>query len=123
MYKDIFYNHRRFRAGLSNSPNCSICGEVETLYHMLFDCDNARRIWGYCSQICNTDDPDSLYDAVCVTESYEIEIVKTLVFKALTQIDRSRDMCLNEFRSRLLRLARIEEQSKYGSRLSALLNN
>ena len=45
MYKDIYCNERRARFNLCDSPNCPICGELETVTHQLFDCKNAKRMW------------------------------------------------------------------------------
>ena len=88
IYKDLFNNHRRYRAGLSDTPNCSVCGQVETVEHMLFECPNAERLWSLYSDLCGTDMPDCLYDAICLDEDIALETVKSLIFKTLISLDR-----------------------------------
>jgi len=121
VYKDVFYNHRRYRAGLTDSPNCAICGSVESLEHMLFDCVNAKKLWQFYSQVTGVDTPDCLYDAICFTEDYACEVVKTIVFKRLVAIDRSCFLSFDSFLNEVVRWAIIERNSKYEPLIAAML--
>jgi len=122
LYKDLFPNYRRFRAGLCLSPSCEICGEIETVDHMLFDCINAKRKWSIYSEICGVDAPDTLYDAICIYEPYAEEIVKTIVFKTLYAIDRGRHVDVNQIVSKVHKYANIERHSKYEPLIQQMLD-
>ena len=90
VYKDIFSNERRFRFQLSVTPNCDICGSVETVEHHLFLCTNASRIWDLYSRLTGLR-INSLFDLIHSDRILENEIIKSVLLKALIQINRSRD--------------------------------
>ena len=90
LYKDVFCNERRHRFGLTDSPRCGICGQVESIEHQLFSCANATRLWSLYH--CLTDQRiDSLFDVLMCTKVWAHEIIKSIILKALFQIDRSKD--------------------------------
>ena len=95
IYRSLYPNSRRFAAKLCEHPNCSICGEIETYDHMLFDCDNAKRLWNMYSEVAALDMPDNLYDAINYCEYFKAELAKTFIFKALIGIDRGVNMTRN----------------------------
>ena len=88
-YKDIFSNERRFRFKLSDSPMCEACGQIETVEHQLFSCQNAQRFWNIFFRItgCRI---DSLFDVINCTSDVGLEIIKSVVIRSLLQINRSR---------------------------------
>jgi hypothetical protein len=93
MYKDIFSNERRYRFGLAESPNCVICQQPESVIHQLLECPNAVRMWQLYKDITGLDIAtiDSL---VCPVFGLEFEVVKSIILKALIQIDRSKDLSI-----------------------------
>ena len=92
LYKDVFCNERRHRFGISDSPMCEICGHVETVEHQLFLCSNATRIWQLFYDIAGIR-IDSLFDVLECGSRQSAEILKSVLIKALLQIDRSKDCC------------------------------
>jgi len=87
-YKDIFSNERRCKFGITNSSNCPICGEIETVHHQLFECRNAQRIWGGLNML--VDRPVNSYkDIITCTDCITVEIAKAVIIRKLIQIDRS----------------------------------
>ena len=88
LYKDIFSNERRFRFNLTDSPNCVICGQIETVAHQFVECRNAKNLWEMYRTITGKI-IRSMLDVIICTESIEIEIAKTIIIKRLIQIDRS----------------------------------
>jgi hypothetical protein len=42
---DIFTKEKLFRLGLSDSPNCPKCGQIETREHLLFSCPTTKPVW------------------------------------------------------------------------------
>lgn len=87
-YKDIFSNARRLRANITDNDKCTVCGLTETTEHMLLHCPNASRLWCIYQGVFNCN-LENIYSLVCCHESLQMEILKTLIFKALLKIDRS----------------------------------
>ena len=88
LYKDVFSNERRHRFGLTNSAACAICGQTESVEHHLLSCVNATRIWSLFHRLTDFT-VVNLFDVVRCDLSMEAEIVKSVLIKALLQIDRS----------------------------------
>ena len=87
-YKDIFANERRFRFKMSDSPLCECCGSIETVEHQLATCINATRIWDLYHSLTGSR-INSLYEVIRCGTDLSLEIVKSVLLKALIQIDRS----------------------------------
>ena len=90
-YKDVFSNERRHRFGLVDSPSCEICRQIETVEHQMLTCDNAKRMWELCHNITRTR-VASLFDVISCGTNRGFEIVKSVILKALIQIDRSHSL-------------------------------
>ena len=87
VYKDIFSNERRYRFNIAPSPDCEVCGQVESVEHQLVLCRNATRIWNFFYRSTGIS-IGSLYEVLTCTGNLEVEIVKSFMIKALLQIDR-----------------------------------
>ena len=87
-YKDVFSNERRHRFGITDSPACGVCGQIESVEHQLFSCTNAIRIWELFARLTGTR-IQSLLEVIQCSGIHEHEIVKSTMIKALLQIDRS----------------------------------
>jgi len=98
VYKNVYSNERRFRFGLTDSPNCRICGEVETVQHQLFDCSNARAMREKVQNIYNMDF-ENLESLIIPGTNPNDEIVKSVLLKMLIQIDRSEGLSGEGFQS------------------------
>ena len=119
MYKDIFSNERRYRFGLTDSPRCDICDQIESVEHHLFSCQNAARLWTLYTRLTNQS-INSLFDVlICGKDSFH-EIVKSLILKALIQIDRSRNRTDREIISQCALFLRIEASSNKKCSLSLM---
>ena len=88
LYEDIFSNERRHRFGLTASPTCLSCGQIESVEHHIFSCNNANRIWNLYLRLTGVM-VTSLFDVVRCDHGIEAEIIKSVLIKALLQIDRS----------------------------------
>ena len=87
LYKDVYCQERRFRFGLTNSPRCTICNEIETVQHQLFDCKNAKRMWQIYNNIFK--ETINFKTAIIVKSNDASELAKAVILKLLVQIDRS----------------------------------
>ena len=99
LYKDVWCNDKRFRLGISSDDKCIICGETETVIHQLFLCQNAKRLWDIGHNIMGTGDTIIAdHEHLIITKLIEVspqianEIIKSVIFKLLIQIDRSSNL-------------------------------
>ena len=125
LYKDIWCQEKRHKLGISADNKCTICGNPENVIHQLFLCDNARRIWQIGDKVTGTSefkiiDNDHLTLAKLIEVSSNItnEIIKSVIFKLLIQIDRSCDIDETEIRRTIAHWLNIEYIS-----LSRVLRN
>ena len=107
LYKDIFSNERRYRFNLSDSPNCPVCGQVETVVHQLFDCPNAQRLWDIYRRITNST-IGGMLDIIMCCERSEVEIIKTVIIKHLIQINRSVGINSDSLKKEIAHFFRLE---------------
>ena len=110
LYKDVYCNERRHRFGLADSPCCGICGQVESIEHQLFSCANATRLWSLYQRLTNQR-IDSLFDVLMCIKISAHEIIKSIILKALIQIDRSKDKSDREIISQCLFFLNIEARA------------
>ena len=95
LYKDVWTNEKRCRLKISKDDKCPICGEIETVFHQLFICSNARRLWNILKELTGEIKPESEANYarfISVSNDYIAEIIKCCIFKLLIQIDRSSTM-------------------------------
>ena len=123
LYKDVFCNERRHRFGLAVSPLCAICGQVETIEHHLFLCTNANRLWDLYQRLTNQS-ITSMFDVLSCSKICAHEIVKSIILKALIQIDRSKDKTDRELVSQFIFFLKIEAitSKKYSNALLDFVN-
>ena len=107
LYKDIFSNERRHKFGLSDSPDCIICGQIESVNHQMVECANARKLWDMYRRLTGKS-VDSLLQAIICVEEIDTEIVKSIIIKRLIQIDRSRNINLACIKQEILHYYRVE---------------
>ena len=115
LYKDIWCNDKRLKLGISSDNKCIKCGEPETVIHQLFTCINAKRIWDIGSKITgltdfsiNEQDHSTFSKQIEVSQHIPIEIIKSVIFKLLIQINRSNDLNETEIRRIILYWMNIE---------------
>ena len=99
LYKDVWCQDKRFKLGISTNNKCTICGEPETVMHQLFFCNNAKRLWDLGLKITGSkdlylavDDPSTAAKLIEVSPCIPNEIIKSVIFKLLIQIDRSSNL-------------------------------
>jgi hypothetical protein len=107
LYKDIFSNERRFRFGLADSPECTICRAPETVEHQLLTCPNAQTFWNY-YYLFTSVRVQSLEDIILASQSTAAEIVKSIILKKLIQIDRSTGQPMSVVQQECLYYLRLE---------------
>ena len=122
LYGDIFCNEKRQRFGLTESSECLICGEIETKEHQLFYCRNVIHFWEILDsvRIVEPTTNDYLY-RILVTSDYNYEIIKSVIFKMLFQIDGSKDAVNKTIILKIKTALIIEQKSKPNSDSESLI--
>ena len=99
LYKDVWCQEKRLKLGISSDDRCTICGESESVMHQLFFCNNAKRLWDIGRNVVGTNeliiaenDLSTISKLIEVSPSIPSEIVKSVIFKLLIQIDRSSNL-------------------------------
>ena len=87
-FKNIFSNERRNRFGLTDSPLCASCQQVETVEHQAYECDNAQRLWSMYRTVTNKN-VGSFKDLILCGSNLQAEILKSAIIKALIQVHRN----------------------------------
>ena len=114
LYKDIWSQEKRYKLGITNSSACDICGDIESVSHQLLTCSNAKRLWSHLEEslnyklILNGDPEKSLVQLMEVTNDMPFELVKSVVFKLLIQIDRSRMLTIPQLNKHIIHWLNIE---------------
>ena len=122
LYRDNFSNVKRFKYGISDTDKCLICGEVETKEHQLLFCRNAVRLWQIIDTVQNNDPlSNCILDCILVSNDLGYEIVKSVIFKLLIQIDWSKDISIMSAILRMKSALIIELKCKSNPRLKGLL--
>jgi len=97
LHGDIFCNERMFKFKMVNSPNCNRCGRIETIKHVLWECNRANKVWGLFNNILvrlgyeNIVDFDAIFVGFHQT-NFVIESVITRLTQLLLSIERDRDI-------------------------------
>ena len=73
---------------MTDSPNCVICGQIETVAHQFVECRNAKNLWEMYRTITGKI-IRSMLDVIICTESIEIEIAKTITKKSSANADNN----------------------------------
>ena len=87
--------------GIANDNKCAICGEIETVFHQLFKCRNAVKLWQVFKDLVKIDLPATELDyakLISVSNDYIAETIKACIFKLLIQIDRSVEITNNQIK-------------------------
>ena len=116
LHKDIWTQEKRSKLGICNSSACEICGETETVAHQLVTCNNAKRMWNLVGQSINRQflqgsysPEENLAKLMVVSSDFAYETVKSVIFKLLIQIDRSRNLSIKQINKHIIYWLRIEQ--------------
>lgn len=123
-WKDVMCNERRSRFKITDDASCTICGKVESVTHQLVDCVNAIRLWKYFTYYLRYDfwalRRQNIVELVEFRESYLVELVKSLTFKMLIQIDRSRNLSYDNYSAMATTMLKIEHSALIKERCNGI---
>ena len=122
LYGDVFSNERRFKFGIIDNQDCPICGEIETKEHQLIFCRNASRLWNIAKSLqIHADEVNYSLKSILVTNDIHYEILKSVIFKMLIQIDRSKDISVKTAIIKIRTALMIEQKCKPNQLINNLL--
>ena len=117
LHLDIFTKQRMFKFKMTNSDQCDICGEVETLKHAIWDCRRARVAWGTFDNILTalglpiTISFNTLFIGLNPTNG-KIETMITKLTQTLLSFDRSTMLSEHSIRNTLYSYAILNSYKK-----------
>ena len=123
-WRDVMSNERRERFKMTSDPRCICCGSVETVNHQLWECNNAQRIWNFTFKYLKTNSlfTNNITDIIIYNSNYCVEFVKSITFKYLIQIDRSRNLTYELFKTACDEKLSLELKTLTNERKLALAN-
>ena len=92
---------------MTGSPQCTRCGQDETVEHQLLECANATRMWDL-FRITTGSSVRTLYEVLSCSSNLEIETIKSAIIKALVQINRSHNLAIHVIAKSCAMFLRIE---------------
>jgi exonuclease III len=120
---DFFFAERMFKYGMTTTPNCSRCNEVETSNHLLFDCRFSKKMWSIYNEIIKNDFKSTFaitkkedifnFDTGMIENRLKIKLINELI-----QIERPTYWTKNKVTSILLEMKSIDKYSTLKNNLS-----
>jgi hypothetical protein len=92
-----FYTHRKmFKFKMTDSPNCPRCGLEETTRHLLWECEDSKKIWLIFNTILDNNHlPKSKvlkYEDLYRTEfTNSVSIIKMKIIQEMIQVERPKN--------------------------------
>ena len=117
LHLDIFTNQRMFKFKMIDDDKCTICGEIETIKHAIWDCNRAKLVWDYVKRLIVVIAPEidvtlgSLFIGFNPTNPI-VETILTRITQRLLSYDRSSVIVPQELRSILGQYATLNTNDK-----------
>ena len=122
---DIFCNERLHRFRLVDSPLCTHCNngqEIESIKHVLWDCNRAQNVWNYLNSILEQTYNTTYitYDSVVLGSISTIQVAESMILTALKLIlvkDRSTEIAIETVKNRIKAQFIIEQNGMKNKRV------
>jgi len=114
---DVFCKVRMKKFGMTTSDQCDYCGEIETIKHMIWECDRARRVWAYIENViyqAYNINGYVTYETIIRGSDNPITILENVVLLALKMImskERQNIIENNQIKSKIVNLFIIEKHA------------
>jgi hypothetical protein len=113
IHNDFYTQQRMFKYKMTDNPNCTRCGKIETTKHLLWECEHSQNIWKNYNVLM---DECSLqhfkiieYKHVYETDSISaISMIKTKIIQEFIQIKRPKNWDKNNIIKIITNLMNIE---------------
>jgi hypothetical protein len=118
LHLDIFTRQRMFKFKMTDSENCEICGETETIKHAIWDCIRAKEVWDIFKrmlgdlEINNEVTFESLFIGFKPTNAI-VETMITRLTQSILSYDRSSHLGRQAIINILINYAQLNKSIKY----------
>jgi exonuclease III len=117
LHCDIFCKQRMFKFKMSDNDQCDFCGGVETIKHLIWDCQRSKAIWGKVNEILGESgiEQNVSYTSLFTGHNpinFLIEVVVTKALQLIIQIDRSEAISMAKLKSELVFLGNMYKYGK-----------
>jgi hypothetical protein len=136
IHNDFFTRERMKRRKMVEDDKCLRCGEQETTFHLLWECEHVRKIWSFfnnlMTNINNTNEYINNYsDIFKVNKAAATTIIKIKMIQELIQIDRPMNWNWDIFKGKIVEILKIEKYNaieakrpdKFDSKWNMIIRN
>jgi hypothetical protein len=114
---DFFTRERMFKYKMIDNDRCTRCGQVETVKHLLYECEHSKRIWNLYNEILilNKQETEQVlkYNSIFqIGRMAATNIIKIRLIQCLIQIERPRDWSQDNIKTVIKEIMNME---KYNS--------
>jgi hypothetical protein len=114
---DFFTRERMFKYKMIDNDRCTRCGQIETVKHLLYECEHSKRIWNLYNEILilNKQETEQVlkYNSIFqIGRMAATNIIKIRLIQCLIQIERPRDWSQDNIKTVIKEIMNME---KYNS--------
>ena len=122
------YNLKNWK--IKDNNDCDVCGQVQTIEHLLYECDYVKPLWGLVEQICDVDINFKKILGLdrCCEHNNLLTVVCFLIYKewlllSLEKKKRNENIQLSFYKEELsVRLAIYEKCTRFDYTLKEFMN-
>jgi len=113
IHNDFFTYAKMKKYKMVENDNCIRCGQVENTVHLLWECSHASNIWNMYNSLMKlikkTESINQYSDIFNFGESACTDIIKIKIINKMIQKDRPRNWSIDNFKSKIGEIIRIEK--------------
>jgi hypothetical protein len=93
IHNDFFTHRRMYKFKMTESPNCPRCNNLETTKHLLWECNDSKKIWDLYNEVLEKSNLQNgkinVYEDIYYTDDTKVlATIKMKIVQELIQIDR-----------------------------------
>jgi hypothetical protein len=93
IHNDFFTHRRMYKFKMTESPNCPRCNNLETTKHLLWECNDSKKIWDLYNEVLEKSNLQNgkinVYEDIYYTDDTKaLATIKMKIVQELIQIDR-----------------------------------
>jgi hypothetical protein len=120
IHNDFYTHSKMFKYKMNDSPYCPRCGSEETTKHLLWECEDSKKIWTLFNVILSNNQLSEnkilKYEDLYRTEySSSVSIIKMKIIQAMIQIERPKNWCRTNLVNLIVQIRDFELLNSTGS--------
>jgi hypothetical protein len=114
IHNDFFTYKKMFKYKMSQTPNCPRCNEIESTKHLLWKCNESRKIWSLYNEVldnCNLGECkiEKYEDIYCTENNYKaLSTIKMKIIQEFIQIERPKNWTILRMHKLIINLRDLE---------------